>query len=201
MIHPDTELRFISEEVGYGIVAVKKIPRGSITWALCAFDRVFTPEEAAALPPAYRPILAKYAYIDARGRLILCWDSARYMNHSCEANSLGVGTELEIAARDIEPGEQITGEYGTLNLPRDLDCRCGAATCRGMIRRTDMRRLGPAWDAVVASALPFAAKVPQPLRAFLRDPADFDAMVAGGKPVPPHAAYHCADPAPLEALQ
>jgi len=201
VIHPDTELRFISPEVGYGIVATRRIPKGTITWALCAFDRVLTPQEARALPPAYRPILAKYAYIDARGRFILCWDSARYMNHSCEANSLGVGTELEIAARDILPGEQVTGEYGTLNLPYDLDCRCGAKSCRGKIRQTDMTTLGPRWDAVVREALPFAAKVAQPLREYLRDPADFDAMLAGDKPVPPHAQYHCADRAPLEALQ
>ncbi len=201
MIHPDTELRPISPEVGFGIVATKRIPRGTITWALCLFDLVLTPEQARAMPEAYRPILAKYAYIDAAGRLILCWDNARYMNHSCEANSLGVGGDLEIAARDIEPGEQITGEYGTLNLPRDLECRCGASSCRGLIRRADMKRLGPHWDAVVRAALPQAAKVPQPLRPFLRDSAAFDDMIAGRRPVPQHADYHCEDPAPLEALR
>ena len=32
MIHPDTELRFISDEVGYGVFATALIGRGTITW-------------------------------------------------------------------------------------------------------------------------------------------------------------------------
>ena len=31
MIHPDTELRFINNVVGYGVVAKKLIPKGTIT--------------------------------------------------------------------------------------------------------------------------------------------------------------------------
>lgn len=29
MIHPDTEVRFISNEIGYGVVATKFIPKGT----------------------------------------------------------------------------------------------------------------------------------------------------------------------------
>ena len=32
MIHPDTELRFISPEIGFGVFATKLIPQGTITW-------------------------------------------------------------------------------------------------------------------------------------------------------------------------
>lgn len=32
MIHPDTEVRFINPEKGYGLVATKFIPKGTITW-------------------------------------------------------------------------------------------------------------------------------------------------------------------------
>lgn len=32
MIHPDTELRFINPEIGYGVFATQFIPRGTITW-------------------------------------------------------------------------------------------------------------------------------------------------------------------------
>jgi len=32
MIHPDTEVRFINDEIGYGVVAKKLIPKGTITW-------------------------------------------------------------------------------------------------------------------------------------------------------------------------
>ena len=40
MIHPKTELKFINEVVGYGVVATSFIPAGTITWVLDKFDRV-----------------------------------------------------------------------------------------------------------------------------------------------------------------
>ena len=49
MIHPDTEIQFISEEIGYGVVAKKLIPRGTITWVLDALDRIWTPKEIQAV--------------------------------------------------------------------------------------------------------------------------------------------------------
>ncbi|HAV55880.1 MAG TPA: SET domain-containing protein-lysine N-methyltransferase, partial [Aequorivita sp.] len=43
MIHPKTELKFISDQIGYGVVATEFIPAGTITWALDDLDREFTP--------------------------------------------------------------------------------------------------------------------------------------------------------------
>ena len=80
------ELRLIDDDVGYGVFATAPIPRGTVTWTLCRLDIVFTPIEAAALPAPYRPIIDKYAYGDADGNLILCWDNARFINHSCKPN-------------------------------------------------------------------------------------------------------------------
>jgi uncharacterized protein len=57
MIHPNTELRFISPEVGYGVVAREFIPKGTITWVLDELDREFTPEQFNAFDPAYQEIL------------------------------------------------------------------------------------------------------------------------------------------------
>ena len=56
MIHPNTELRFINKEVGYGVVATKPIPAGTITWVLDKLDRTFTPDEFQK----YGTILSKY---------------------------------------------------------------------------------------------------------------------------------------------
>jgi hypothetical protein len=49
MIHPDTELRFINEKIGHGVVATKFIPKGTITWVLDKLDRVFTSIRTATL--------------------------------------------------------------------------------------------------------------------------------------------------------
>jgi hypothetical protein len=68
MIHPNTELRFISPEVGYGVVAREFIPKGTITWVLDELDREFTPEQFnanlllidAAVSAGYREYADRY---------------------------------------------------------------------------------------------------------------------------------------------
>ena len=47
-------------------------------------------------------------------------------------------------------GEQITCEYGGLNLTTELDCRCGAPACRGTIGGEDVLLLWPELDARTA---------------------------------------------------
>lgn len=184
MIHPDTDLRHISDAVGRGVVATRPIPRGTVVWTLDAFDHVFRQEDVDAMPPAYRHILATYAYTAPDGARVLCWDFGRFINHSCEPTSRSLGPEIEIAARDIRPGEQITSDYGELNLDAELECRCGSDRCRGTIRRDDVLRLYAEWDAELEAALPHAGRVDQPLRPFLRDPDRFDALVAGDVTAP-----------------
>lgn len=190
MIHPHTELRFIDEEVGYGVVATQSIPRGTLTWTLCEFDRTFTPAQVAAMSPAYREIVENYSYIDAEGNFILCWDLGRYVNHSCAPTSLGVGPDLEIAVRDVHPGEQLTSEYGTLNLTASLRCRCGAHNCRGTIRGDDLLNHWREWDALVRAAFPRVAEVFQPLWPFLKNPEILTAMLNGRAEIPSHLTSH-----------
>lgn len=184
MIHPATTLRHISDRIGLGVVAIRRIPRGTIVWTLDALDHVFTPGEAASLPAPYREILDTYAYTAPDGNRVLCWDFGRFINHSCRPTSRSLGPEVEIAVRDIEPGDQITSDYGELNLDAELECHCGAEGCRGSIRRDDVLRLHDDWDRELRDALPSAAGVDQPLRPFLEDPARFDAWVAGDLPIP-----------------
>ena len=132
MIHPDTELRPVSPSVGVGIFATRLIPYGTITWVLDPLDQLFTPGAVADLPPAYRPLIEKYSFRDASGQFILCWDHARYVNHSCDPNCAGTRHGFDIAVRDIAVGEQLTNDYATLNLMahESFVCACGAAICR-----------------------------------------------------------------------
>lgn len=163
MVHPDTELRFVGPTIGWGVFATRPIPRGTITWALDALDQRFTPPEIAALPAYARAQLDKYSYVDVRGDHILCWDHARFFNHSCAANSLSVGYEFEIAVRDIAAGEELTDDYGTLNLTEPFPCACGAAHCRRQILPDDHVRLGSEWNSLARAAFFLIRTVPQPL--------------------------------------
>ncbi len=190
MIHPDTELRLAGGGIGYGVFATRPIARGTVTWTRCAFDRVFDAAEVRAMAPGYREVLSNYAYIDAGGRFVLCWDLARYVNHSCEPTSLGVGPDVEIAVGDIAAGDQLTSEYGALNPVASLVCRCGAQTCRGVVRADDAVRYGGEWDARVRSALPAAIHVDQPLWPFVAEPDLLRSIIDGRLPLPTHRAYY-----------
>ncbi len=60
----------------------------------------------------------------------------RYINHSCEPNTFMRCTAERAefyARRDIEPGEELTVDYGESHHEGRLRCRCGAANCRGWI--------------------------------------------------------------------
>src|SRR5687767_8426901 len=106
MLHPHVELRYVDATIGYGTFATRFIPKGTITWVRDPLDQTFTQAEVDAMSPRFRSILDKYAYPDAAGEWVLCWDHARFLNHSCRANCLSPGFEFEIAVRDIQPGEE-----------------------------------------------------------------------------------------------
>ena len=110
MIHPHTELQFISEQIGYGVVATKRIPKGTITWALDKLDRIFSQEQVRSMDPLYQKVLDTYSYRNPQGNYILCWDNARFINHSSNSNCITTAYEFEIAIRDIHPGEQLTDD-------------------------------------------------------------------------------------------
>ena len=184
MIHPSTELRFISQAIGSGVFATELIPRGTITWTKCAFDQVLAPTAVAALGPPYRAILDRYAYRDARGDYVLCWDLGRYMNHSCQAAVISPGFDVDVAVRDILPGEELTCDYGMLNLDESMVCHCGAPGCRKRVGPDDHERCLPGWDELVRAAFGDVPRVAQPLWDFLRQPAEILAAARGERPVP-----------------
>jgi hypothetical protein len=163
VIHPATELRFIDPSIGYGVFATRFIPKGTIVWTLDEFDRVLSRDQVRDLPDLLRAQVETYAYVDSLGRFILCWDFGRYMNHSCEPTSRSVGEAFEIAVRDILPGEQLTCEYGVLNMSGTFACACGTASCRGTIGSGDLAAHWPRWDQEAAVAFRAALDVEQPL--------------------------------------
>jgi len=142
VLHPATQLRYINDAIGYGVFTTAFIPRGTFVWVLDAWDRILSPPAVAALPRLLRQQVEKYAYINAAGDYVLCWDFGCYMNHSCEPTSLGLGESIEVAIRDIEPGEELTCEYATLNLTTAFACGCHKQTCRKLMARQTSTALG-----------------------------------------------------------
>lgn len=77
-----------------------------------------------------------YAY-PITDEIYVMWSNDRPMkptDHSCDPNTWLDGLNL-VARRRIEPGEQITIDYGAFRdeTMEEFACTCGAPTCRGVI--------------------------------------------------------------------
>lgn len=60
----------------------------------------------------------------------------RYINHSCAPNAvlrIRQGRAEFYAMRDIEPGEELTADYGESHHEGRLRCSCGAPNCKGRL--------------------------------------------------------------------
>ncbi|MGA3361353.1 MAG: SET domain-containing protein [Solirubrobacteraceae bacterium] len=169
MLHPATELRFIDDEIGFGVVATELIPKGTIAWVLDDLDLVLDPGVVADLDEVRRAMVLKYAYRDEGGRYVYCWDLGRFINHSFDANMIGTAYGFEVAVRDIQPGEELTDDYGTLNLEEPFDCRHEPGCDRTQALPDDLLRYADRWDRQALEALRAFDRVRQPL-AELIDP-------------------------------
>lgn len=167
MIHPHTEIRFINDKIGYGVVATQFIPKGTITWALDKLDRIFTSEQIRQLDPLYQQVLDKYTYRNSEGNYILCWDNARFVNHSANSSCITTAYEFELAIRDIYPGEELTDDYGYLNIEEPFEVFPEPGTDRTIVYPDDLVRYHKAWDKKLLSAFENFSKVEQPLAELL----------------------------------
>jgi hypothetical protein len=192
LIHPDSELRFVSPAIGYGLFATRLIPMGTITWAGDSLDQIISPVALQNLSPLLSRQVHRYSYLNGRGERILCWDHGRFVNHSCAAACLSPGFDFEIAVRDIAPGEEITDDYGTLNLEEPFACLCGSAACRGQVLPDDPVRHAPEWDALIARAFPAIAQVDQPLWELVWEKAAVQQVLAGASKTPSSLTHYRA---------
>lgn len=163
MIHPKTELRHINDTVGYGVFATDFIPEGTIVYVKDSLEIEVSDEDYQKHSKSIQDIIEKYSYVDERGYRIISWDFAKYVNHSCNQNTISTGYGFEIAIRDIQKGEQITDEYGIFNLDYEMPCECGSANCRKAIKPSDFDNLYPQWDIKIKDALGKLKSVKQPL--------------------------------------
>jgi uncharacterized protein len=182
MIHPDTELRLVNETIGYGVFATKLIPKGTITWVLDELDRKFDESYILSLDQSRQDNLFKYTFRDRQGKYVLCWDIARYINHSFHANCIPTAYDFEIAVRDIYPGEELTDDYACFNLDEPFECLPEPGVAKTKVMPDDFLLLYPEWDRKTAEAMKFFNRVQQPLKGFIASQfVDKVNAVAAGK--------------------
>ena len=121
-----------SEIDGHGVFAAEMIPPrlkiGEIRGEAisCAEGR----RRAATLQRIMIVEISSRTAIDASKST----DPMRFTNHSCQANArlaIIAGRIEFYSLRAIEPGEEITVNYGETHHEGKLRCRCGAPNCIG----------------------------------------------------------------------
>lgn len=97
---------------GIGLFAHEFIAQGTCMWIFQpGFDLLFTEAQLAALSAPAQRQARRYAYYDpAHGGYVLASDDSRFCNHADDANMADDG-DINYAARDIHPGEEITWDY------------------------------------------------------------------------------------------
>lgn len=168
MMHPDTRLKWISEEKGFGVVATKLIPKGTITWVQDEMDMVFQPDEPLNFKALTRELFEKFSFRNNLGEHIVCWDIAKYINHSFKSNCLSTAYNFEMAIRDIQPGEELTDDYGYLNLSEPFTPQ-DEGTERKVVHPDDILKCYKEWDKSLEALFPVIEELDQPLIDLLSD--------------------------------
>jgi hypothetical protein len=167
VIHPHSELRMIDHNIGYGVFATSFIPRGTITYAKDPLEIELSQTSYELLEPTYQAIADKYSYVDEYGTRIISWDHAKYVNHSCDCNTISTGYGFEIAIKDIKEGDEITDEYGLFNMKEQMTLSCACRNCRKILTPSDVDIYYATWDRKIRRALRELRHVTQPLMPFL----------------------------------
>ncbi len=134
---PSRAFRIGRSTTGLGLFATKPIKRAV---RIAAYrGRRITAEEAdrrIARGASYMFEVNSRWTIDGSSR----WNVARYINHSCRPNAKPVGRNggiVIVALRRIEPGEEITYDYGIEYLNYFL--QNGGCRCQRCLRRKGRR--------------------------------------------------------------
>jgi len=118
----------LSKIHGVGCFTEERIKKGQTVWVFNGrIDARVPVSELASFPRPIRDLLRMYGYEEmheGRRTIVLCGDHARYMNHSDEPNL--IDEETNVAARNIEPGEELTCNYYAF----DLDAHRKLSTSR-----------------------------------------------------------------------
>lgn len=144
---------------GTGLFAAEVIPKGTRTWELVpGLDLVIPKSDLSRLSPPALEQLLHYAYLNSDNGYVLCFDDARFCNHSFEPSVKFIDgtTPHEVALRDIELGEELTVNYAELDhgavlSPNNFFMAHASAETRSVARHqiaalvlnTDLPRVAP----------------------------------------------------------
>ena len=108
-----------SSIAGIGLFALQYIPKGTVIWRLHPPIDVVLDALPWGIPEVVYRRLMVYAYTSkTTGKLVLCGDDARFLNHSSNPNCEDVAGDNEgyvAALQDIFSGEELTSNYAAFD--------------------------------------------------------------------------------------
>ena len=112
---------------GIGLFANQFISKGTLIWKFqSGFDLKIEESELIKLSEPAKEQFFNYAYLNAKtNKYILCFDDARFFNHSDDPNILDIESPddeegMNIADKDIQEGEELTCDYKVFDAEFDL---------------------------------------------------------------------------------
>lgn len=133
-----------TKKYGNGVFASAPIDKGEVLMIFGGY--ILTRAEECELPESIRDIAIQVErdfVIGVMNENEL--GNADFVNHSCNPNSGIRGQISLVAMRDIEEGEEITFDYGSVLYRKEgsqeykLKCVCGSDGCRGEITQFDWK--------------------------------------------------------------
>lgn len=113
---------------GIGLFADQFIKKGTPIWRFAPeLDLKLSETQLNKLPELAKECILHYCYHSvADDSYVLCFDDARFFNHSKNSNTTSIDVEgdpegLEIASQDINAGEELLCDCKEF----DIDCRDG----------------------------------------------------------------------------
>jgi len=103
---------------GTGVFAAERIKKGAPVWSFAkGFDLEIPGASIRALVSPMKETMLIYAYrVPGTDTYVLPADDARFMNHSDHpAVQVAEDDGPDVAARDIEPHEELTVDYSTFD--------------------------------------------------------------------------------------
>ncbi len=136
-LSPLLEGRRIADRGGRGVFAKGRVQAGKLlaAWGGDVVDREWLRQAGHRLTRLAVQIDENLFLVPARQ------GPADWFNHSCAPNAGLRGQIVLVAMRDIEAGEEVCYDYAMSDGSDydEIDCQCGALTCRGRITGEDWR--------------------------------------------------------------
>lgn len=103
----------LSDRHGIGLFAAQFIPKGTVTWEFSQeLDTGYSEDQINRMSIPAREQFLKYAYFDkVLEKYILCFDDQRFINHCSVSPNILSTPWRDIAARDIQEGEELVCDY------------------------------------------------------------------------------------------